>query len=76
MFLMHCKTHDLVEILDPKVLFDPAKESVNGCYHAGEELQDAQMFDKTELLFQSGESLPECWTNKHFRDKHFTTRAA
>lgn len=68
MFLVNCKTHDLVEILDAKALFDPAQTSVNGCYHAGEELQDAQLFDKSELLFQSGECLPECWTNKHFRN--------
>ncbi|MDX2507328.1 MAG: acetyltransferase [Gammaproteobacteria bacterium] len=71
MFLVHCKTHDLVEILDPQALFDPWKECVEGCYHAGEEMQDAQLFDKCELSFQSGECLPECWTNTHFRDNQF-----
>jgi hypothetical protein len=71
MFLVHCKTHDMVEILDPQALFDSSQRCVKGCYHAGEELQDAQLFDKCDLFFPSGESLPECWTNKHFTNNRF-----
>ena len=75
MFLLNCKTHDLVEIMDPQALFDPANKSVEGCYHAGEEMQDKRMFNKSELSFQSGECLPECWTDIHFRDGEFKTAA-
>jgi hypothetical protein len=68
MYLVNCKTHDLVEIMDEEALFDPFKSYVTGRYHAGEELQDEQLFDKCELSFQSGECLPQCWTDSHFRD--------
>ena len=69
MFLVNCKTHDVVEILDLRALFNCSQRYVEGCYHAGEELQDPQLFDKCELSFQSGECLPESWTNENFRYK-------
>lgn len=69
MYLMHKHNHDLVEILDVNRLFDPLKKTVRGCYHAGEEMQDAEAFDKHDLIFMSGEPLPQCWLDEHYRDK-------
>jgi len=69
MFLMHCRNNDLVEILDVNNLFDPRKKNVRGCFHAGEEMQDPEEFNKQDLMFMSGEPLPLCWRDEHYRDK-------
>lgn len=68
MFLRHKVNHDIVEILDLDALFDPFKNRVAGRYHAGEEMQDPMMFKKPELVFLSGEALPRCWVDAHYRD--------
>ncbi len=68
MFLRNKVNHDIVEILDLDALFDPFKTRVAGRYHAGEEMQEPGMFNKPELVFPSGESLPRCWIDVHYRD--------
>ena len=68
MFLRHKTSHDIVEILDVDALFDPFKSRVAGRYHAGEEMQEPAMFKKPDLVFLSGEPLPRCWVDMHYRD--------
>ena len=68
MYLKNKANGDLVEILDIGSMIDPLRESVVGRYHAGEELQDPANFKKTDLIFPSGEALPRCWTDPHYRD--------
>lgn len=70
MYLKHTQTRDMVEVLDLDALFDPCKAQVTGRYHAGEEMQDAQKFDKVNLVFPSNEALPQCWVNKEYRKSH------
>jgi hypothetical protein len=36
--------------------------------HYGEEMQDADKFPKSDLIFPSGEELPKCWLDVHYRD--------
>lgn len=67
MFLKHEATGDLVEVLDLDRLFDPFASEVLGRFHAGEELQEPAGFRKDELVFPSGERLPRCWTDPHYR---------
>lgn len=67
MFLKHPSSGDLVEILDLKLLFDPNQATVTGCFHSGEEKQDPATFTKSELQFPSGEPLPRCWLDPHYR---------
>lgn len=67
MFLKCSKTGDLVEIMDMPGLINPAHGSVQGRYHAGEEMQDASDFAKAELQFPSGEALPVCWTDPDYK---------
>jgi len=67
MFLKHIDSEDKIEVLDPKQLFDPFSKIVSGRRHAGEELQDTEPFDKKELGFLSGESLPACWTDPNYQ---------
>lgn len=64
MFLKNKNNGDVVEILDIAGLTNPLHAQVAGRYHAGEELQDPENFDKSVLIFLSGESLPACWTEK------------
>ncbi len=39
-----------------------------GVTHAGEELQEPDSYMKWEMMFPSGESLPRCWLDSHYRD--------
>ncbi len=67
MFLKNSASGDRVEVLDTATLFDPTSETVRGRYHAGEEMQDPDDFSKADLVFLSGEALPQCWTDIHYR---------
>ena len=68
MFLQHKTTGALVEIVTIGDLYDPCLTEIIGKSHAGEEMQDPAVFDKSELIFPSGEPLPCCWLNPHYRE--------
>jgi hypothetical protein len=68
MFLKHMENGKLVEVLSLMDLFNPNHSSLVGRYHAGEELQEPEKFAKSELQFPSGEALPRCWQDVHYRD--------
>jgi len=67
MFLRHRPSNDLVEILDLEALFDPFKREAKGRFHAGEEMPEPAGFTKTDLVFPSGERMPRCWVDPHYR---------
>ena len=66
MFLTYCPDGSLVEVRALAALIDPFAASVEGCFHAGEELQDPELFAKRELRFPSGEALPRCWLDPDY----------
>lgn len=68
MFLKQRDTGKLVEVLSTRDLYNPMHSSLVGRFHAGEEVQDPETFDKASLTFCSDESLPKCWTDVHYRD--------
>ena len=68
MFLQHQPSGALVEILSIQSLFDPNQVKVEGRFHAGEEMQDIEYFTKSHLEFPSGELLPKCWLDSHYRE--------
>jgi hypothetical protein len=68
MFLKNKTNDDLVEVLTLKDLFDPFCSKLIGRYQHGEELQDPEKFSKTDLCFLSGEALPRCWVDAHYRE--------
>ncbi|MGB5277498.1 MAG: acetyltransferase [Gammaproteobacteria bacterium] len=68
MFLKKKNDGHLVEVLSLKDLFDPFNSEIVGRLHFGEELQDPEKFSKENLQFLSGEALPACWTDSHYRD--------
>ncbi len=67
MYLKHKPSGDLVEVMNLDALCDPCQGMIHGRFHAGEELQDPTAFAKAELLFPSGENLPRCWLDAHYR---------
>jgi len=67
MFLKHKARGTMVEILDVAQLADPLQRSVEGRIHAGEEMQESEQFAKAELIFPSGEALPRCWSDAHYK---------
>ena len=66
MFLKNTKNGELVEILDIAALTNAVYSHVVGRYHAGEEMQDPEKFEKSSLIFRSEEHLPLCWTDKRY----------
>ena len=67
MFLRDKNSGDLVEVVDVTQLIDPNQESVKAVSHVGEERGDPAMLKKSALSFPSGESLPVCWLDPHYR---------
>jgi len=57
-----------VEILDPKQLFSLFESELIGRYKAGNNLDFTNEFKKSDLIFTSGEELPLCWLDPHYRD--------
>jgi hypothetical protein len=77
MFLKSKSHGDLVEILKVQDLYDPFKKEITGRFHAGEEMQDPETFLKSELVFPSGEALPECWLDPDYKHvMHKKTQSA
>ena len=69
MFLKHKSNGQLVEVLTLDSMYDPCLKEITGRMHAGEEMQDPETFMKSELIFPSGESLPICWLDPHYRER-------
>jgi hypothetical protein len=67
MFLKDKNNGRMVEVLELDNLFNPSHQQLLGRYHAGEELQEPEKFSKQDLEFPSGESLPRCWIDAHYR---------
>ena len=68
MFLKEKKRGEMVEVLALRDLFDPFSKNLVGRFQHGEEVQDAEKFEKQDLQFLSGEDLPRCWVDPHYRD--------
>ncbi|MGD8483979.1 MAG: acetyltransferase [Thioalkalispiraceae bacterium] len=68
MLLKKKDSDHMVEVLGLVDLINPNLGEVIGRYQEGEEQQDAEKFQKQELVFLSGERLPRCWTDPHYRD--------
>lgn len=69
MFLKNRHNGNIVDVTTMRDLTNLYNENVSGQYQAGEELQDVEEFKKSELVFLSGEELPRCWTDPHYRSQ-------
>ena len=68
MLLKEMSSGHMVEVLSLVDLINLNCDEVVGRYQEGEEPQDPKKFKKTDLIFLSGEELPRCWTDPHYRD--------
>ncbi len=68
MFLKQKSTGYLVELVSLGNMYDPCQDKVTGKVHAGQEMQDPEIFLKSDLIFPSGESLPLCWLNPKYQE--------
>ncbi len=68
MLLKQRSKGELVEVLATDDLFNPFIDELTGRYNHGEEAQDPEKFKKVDLSFMSGEALPRCWMDSHYRD--------
>ena len=68
--LLKSKTEEsLIQISEIDELIDPFKDKVNGQVQAGQNEQPPEPFDKKDLVFPSGESLPQCWIDSNYKSK-------
>ena len=58
----------LVELTEIGDLINPNHTHIEGRLDYGEELQDPEQYAKADLIFPSGEPLPSCWIDPHYRD--------
>ena len=72
MLLKQKSSGHMVEVKNYINLIDLNINEVTGCYQEGEEAQDADNFKKQDLVFLSGEDLPKCWSDPHYRDNELT----
>ena len=72
MLLKERMTGHMVEVLSLVDLINLNCDEVVGRYQEGEEAQDPAKFKKANLVFLSGEELPRCWTDPHYRDDELT----
>ncbi|MFW2438965.1 MAG: acetyltransferase [Arenicellales bacterium] len=68
MLLMEKNSGHLIEVLDPTEVFDPFKDSFSGRLDFGEDVAEPENFKKVGVSFPSGENLPKCWLDPHYRD--------
>lgn len=67
MFFKHRDNNDMIEVIGQDDLTNLFHDTVIGRYQVGEEQQDPESFNKSDLLFLSGEELPRCWTDPNYR---------
>ncbi len=58
----------LVDVVDIQSLMNPFHHDVSGQLQWGEDLADPENHIKSDLRFLSGEHLPSCWVNSHYRE--------
>ena len=68
MLLKNRANDHMVEVISLNDLINLNLDEVYGRSQEGEEQQDPEKFKKTNLVFLSGEELPRCWTDPHYRD--------
>ncbi|OKH39667.1 acetyltransferase [[Phormidium ambiguum] IAM M-71] len=66
MFLKNKQTGTLIKIQDTESLINPNQQEISGKDQAGQEEQNTATYNKQELVFPSGESLPRCWLDANY----------
>ena len=67
MFVKDSRSQTLIKVSDPSDLINPVQPTVMGRQQAGEEEQPAEHYPKDQLIFPSGEPLPQCWVDPDYQ---------
>lgn len=67
MLVKNREDNTLIQVMNAEELIDPFQKSIQGRQKAGEEVQPTQSFEKTGLIFPSGEALPQCWMDPNYQ---------
>ena len=70
MLLRVKSSNHMVEISNLADLMNLNCDKVQALNQEGEDIhiQDVDTIEKSKLVFLSGEELPRCWTDPHYRD--------
>lgn len=68
MFLKESESGHLVQVLNLTELINPFETRTRVQYQQGEDLTEPEYIRKDALVFPSGEALPRCWMDSHYRD--------
>ena len=68
MLLRQRKSGHMVEVMNLFDLVNLNSDEVTGRFQEGEDVQEPDKFKKNDLVFLSGEALPKCWVDPHYRD--------
>lgn len=68
MLLKEKSSGHMVDVLSLMDLINLNRDVIIGRYQEGEDVQEPMKFSKENLVFLSGEALPRCWTDPHYRD--------
>lgn len=74
MLLKDKTSRHLVAVVELTDLVNPYITTVQARPQWGEEEQDPESFSKEDLSFPSGEDLPRCWCDEHYRDDELVAR--
>ena len=69
MLLKNTQDDGLIEITEIQELIDPFKDKVTAQTQEGQNEQPPEPFNKKDLVFPSGESLPQCWLDSNYKVK-------
>ena len=69
MLLKEKSSGHMVDVLTMVDLINLNCDEIVGRYQEGEDVQEPMKFNKENLVFLSGEALPRCWTDPHYRDE-------
>ena len=69
MFLKYLPNNDLIEVLNLPDVINPFTQTIHGKSQSGEDTRSIDDFNKCDLAFPSGEPLPLCWRDVHYRDQ-------
>lgn len=67
MILQDKNTGTMIEVMDIDSLISPAKDAIPAKVQEGQEEQNTESYNKANLVFPSGESLPRCWLDANYR---------
>ncbi|MEC4819842.1 MAG: acetyltransferase [Scytonema sp. PMC 1069.18] len=68
MLLQLKESGELVKVVDVQELIDPNQDNIRAKEQQGQEEQQADSYQKEQLVFPSGENLPRCWIDANYRN--------